>query len=53
MSEELSEETKEILREMGPVNRAPMRRWFAASPHFREFVAYIDFLDGPKEESNG
>jgi hypothetical protein len=55
MSEALDEETKEALREMGPNKRATLRRWFADSKHYREFIAYIDALDGRpvEEKTNG
>lgn len=46
MSDGLDEETKEALLEMGPKKRATLRKWFDGSPHFREFITFIDALDG-------
>ncbi len=42
----LDEDTKEAIRELGPAKRAGLRRWFNDDPHYRDLVAFIDFLDG-------
>lgn len=53
MSDGLDEETKEALQAMGPKKRASLRKWFDGSPHFREFIKFIDALDGrPEEKTN-